>query len=117
MSTDFVITSENNTELFRDTKSKAEAKTYSFDFTPWEEDNSTITSATWTVEAGQAAITSKTLSSGIITSLITTTESGGSLIKLVATTSAQIKVVWLDILAQDMKILQAGNDYHLHRRF
>ena len=52
MSTDFVITSENNPDLFRDTTSKAEAKTYSFDFTPWEEDNSTITSATWTVEAG-----------------------------------------------------------------
>jgi len=117
MATDFIITSENNPDLFRDITSKSGAKTYSFDFTPWEEDNSTITSATWTVEAGQAAITSKTLSSGIITSLITTTESGGSLIKLVATTAAEIKVVWLDILAKDFKVLRAGDDYHLHRRF
>ena len=115
MATDFVITSENNPQLFRAVVSKADATTYSFDFTPWEEDNSTITSATWTVEAGQAAITSKTLSNGIITALITTTESGGSLIKLVATTAAQIKVVWLDILAKDFKVLQAGNDYNLHR--
>jgi len=115
MATDFVITSENNPQLFRDVTSKSDAVTYSFDFTPWEEDNSTITSATWTVEAGQAAITNKTLSSGVITSLITTTESGGSLIKLVVTTATEIKTVWLDILAKDFKVLQAGNDYHLHR--
>ncbi len=115
MATDFVITSENNPQLFRDVASKGDAITYSFDFSPWAEDNSTITTATWTVEAGQAAITSKTLSSNVITSLITLSESGGSLIKLIADSGTQIKVVWLDILAKDFKVLQAGNDYHLHR--
>ena len=115
MSTDFVITSENNPELFRDTTSKGAAKTYSFDFTPWQEDNSSLSSAAWTTEAGQAAITGEALASGIATALITTTESGGSLIKLVATTATEIKVIWLDILAKDMKVLQAGSDYSLQR--
>ena len=115
MATDFTITSENNPQLFRDVTSKGEARTYSFDFTPWQEDNSTITSATWTVEAGQAAITNKTLTSGIITALVTTNESGGSLIRLIATTATEVTVVWLDLLAKDFKILQAGNDYNLHR--
>ena len=115
MATDFIITSENNPETFNNTMSKGDAVTYSFDFTPWEEDNSTITSATWTVEAGQAAITGKTLTSGVITGLITTAESGGSLIKLIATTATEIKVIWLDLMAKDLKVLQAGNDYQLHR--
>ena len=115
MATDFTITSENNPQLFRDTTSKGDAVSYSFDFTPWEEDNNTITSATWTVEVGQAVISNETLTSGILTALITTSESGGSLIKLVATTGTQIKSIWLDILAQDFKVLQAGNDYNLHR--
>ena len=117
MSTDFVITSENNPQVFRDTRSKGEAVTYSFDFTPWVEDNAALSTVTWTVEAGQATISGDQFPSNIVSALVSFPESGGSLIKIVADTTSQIYVVWLDILAKDLKVLQAGNDYHLTRRF
>lgn len=111
MSTDFVITSENNPARFRDSVAKGEAITYRFDFTPWQEDNSPIISVTWNVESGQAAITGETLVNGIATALITVAESGGSLTKITANTGTEIKVVSLDILAKDAARPTASDDY------
>ena len=112
MATEFVITAEDNPEIFRDNAFKSGATTYSFDFSPWAEDNNTVTTATWTLEAGQATISGEALSSNVATALVTFSQSGGALIKLVASSSSEIYVTWLDVLAKDPKAL-THRDYGL----
>lgn len=98
---DYQITNKNQRDIYRFNGMKDGAYTFSFDFSPWAEDNSTVTTATWTVKAGQAAVSGKTLTSNVASALITLSEAGGSLIQLKADTGAEIKVLYIDILAKD----------------
>lgn len=104
MSKDYVITANNNQEIFRDKVFKGDARTYQFDLSPWAEANNTITGVTWTVEVGQAAISGETLNSNVASALITFSESGGNLIKAVCATGTETYVIWLDVLAKDLKL-------------
>lgn len=115
MAIDFQITSENNPDIFRDVTFKGSAKTYSFDLSQWAEENNTISTATWTVEAGQASISGETLSSDVATALVTFSQSGGALIKIVFAGASEIYVAWLDVIVKDLKAYQAGNDYCIGR--
>jgi len=100
---DYVITSEDNQQIFSDANNKGAAITYQFDFNPWSEDNNAITSVTWTIKSGQATITNEVLSSNVASSLITLNEIGGALIEVTADTGTQIYVTFLDILARDQQ--------------
>lgn len=111
---DYVITSENNPQTFRDANNEGAAITYQFDFSPWSEENSAVTSVTWTLKSGQATIESETLSSNIATSLITLSQSGGALIEVRADTGTQIYVTFLDILSRDQN--RVTHDYGLCSR-
>lgn len=109
MSTDFVVTARNNPNIFVDNVSKGDAVTYQFDFTPWQEDNSNITSVTWTVESGQAAVSGQALASGVASALLTFSEAGRNIISVLATTATQKKKVWLDVISRDQDLIV--NDY------
>lgn len=102
MATEFTLTAENNPEVFRDIAMKDGKKTYSFDFKPWAEDNHDITTVTWTVKAGQAAVSGQALTSNVASALVTFSQAGGSLIQIKGeTASNEVYVAYLDVLAKD----------------
>ena len=111
MASEFTLTAENNPEIFRDVAMKDGKKTYSFDFGPWAEDNHDITAVTWTVKAGQAAVSGQALTSNVATALVTFSQSGGSLIQVKAeTASNEVYVAYLDVMAKDPEAAY-NNDY------
>lgn len=102
MSTKFVISSENNVQKFHDVTFKGGAVKYSFDFSPWADDNATVTAVTWTVKAGSATISGDALASNVATALVTFGNVGSTLIQVKATTTSNgIYVAYLDVLAKD----------------
>lgn len=112
MATNFVVTSSNNPQIFKDVGFKDGAILYSFDFTPWQDDNGTVTSVTWTVMAGSATVSSAALTSGVATALVTFGSPGGTLIQVKAVTaSSGTYIAYLDVLAKDPNI--PTNDYGL----
>jgi len=107
----FVITAENNPQIFRDIAYKDGATYYSFDFAPWADDNATVTSVTWTSKAGSATISGTALASNVATGLVTFGSAGGNLIQLkAATTSNGTYIVYLDVEAKD-PVVGRINDY------
>jgi hypothetical protein len=110
MPNEFVITAENNPQIFRDVQFKDGAITYSFDFSPWAEENGTITTVTWTLKAGDAAISGQALSSNVATALVTFSNAGGNLMQVKATNGTETYVAYLDALAKD-PAASVNNDY------
>lgn len=80
---------------------KSGAQTIKYDFSPWQTDNGTVTAVTWTVKSGQASITNKSLASSIASALITTSETGNSMIKIQATAGNNIFVTYLKVTSKD----------------
>lgn len=108
MSTKFVITANNNSQLFRDVSFNGSAKSYSLDFSPWAEDNHAVTSATWEVVTGNASVSGETLASNVASALVTFSDVGGVLIKLTAATGTETYVAYFDVLVRDVCV--AGSD-------
>lgn len=111
MSTDFVVTAYGKPDRFKDRVSKGDAVTYYINFSPWQEENSDITSVTWTVEAGQASVSGASESAGFATALVTFSSAGNNLISILATTATQKKKVWLEVYAADEEVF--ADDYGL----
>lgn len=102
MSTNFTVVSQNNPQMFQDVSFKDGAVKYSVDFSPWSDDNATVTSVTWTVKSGSAVVSGQALASNVATALVTFSEAGGNMIQLKAvTTSNGIYIAYLDVLAKD----------------
>lgn len=102
MATEFYITADNSKQKFEDLTYKGQAKTYSFDFTAWVEDNNDISSVTWTVKSGNAAVSGQSLTSNVASALIGFTDSGRSLIEIKATTSSEVMIANLDVVCRDL---------------
>lgn len=112
MATEFIITAENNPQIFYDIAFKDGVKTYSFDFKPWAEENHDVTTVTWTVKSGQATVSGEALTSNVATALVTFSQAGRSLIQIkAATASNETFIAHLDILAKDPQAIV--NDYGL----
>lgn len=109
MSTTFVVSAKNNPALYQLNVSKGDAEPVSVDFSPWEEDNATITSATWTLETGSAAISGTSLTNAVASALITFSDSGKNIISVLATTATAKKKVWLEFLAKEQQL--PADDY------
>lgn len=101
MAVEFVIPAKGDNRIYKDATYIGEANTYSFDFSPWAEDNNTVTGVTWTVDSGNGAISGEALSSNVATALVTTSTVGRTLIKVTATTGTEIYVAYLDILTKE----------------
>lgn len=102
MSTDFVVASKNINDRFSDNVSKGDVLTYTFDFSPWAEDNNPLTSVTWVCESGGVVISNQSLVDNVATARLAFNEQGRSLISLLAETSAEKKKIWLEVRAKDV---------------
>ena len=80
------------------------------DYSAWAEVNGTVTGVTITVEYGEAAISAESLTSNVKSFLVTTANSGKSLLKLVATDGTDKDVMWLYVWAKD-PTLAFSDDY------
>lgn len=111
MARTYVITAQHNPlDGFKDTLTKGDKRKYSFDFSPWAEDNNTISAVTWTVESGSATISAEALSSNVATALITVADTGRSIIKIAADTGTEQYIVWLNVFVRDPSY-EYVNDY------
>ena len=104
MSTDFTVTTKTRLDAFKDKVSIGDIATYEFDCTPWQDDNSTITGATWTVESGSASISGQAVSSGIVSAQVSFTQAERVLISILLTTATEKKKLWLEIICRDYQL-------------
>lgn len=94
----FYITARRARRKHERLELKGNAETIRFDWSSWAEDNGvTLTGVTWSVESGNAAVSSTSLASNVATGTITVSETGRSLIKLTATDGTLIDVQYLEI--------------------
>jgi hypothetical protein len=80
---------------------KGDIQTIELDFSVWAEDNSAVTSVTWTTESGQAAISSASVASSVATATLTTSEAGTSMVKAVATNGSKSIAAYLRVVTKD----------------
>lgn len=103
MSTTFTLTSKTRVDTFKDTVSINDVVRYEFDLTPWQEDNDTVTSVTWTVHEGSVGVSGQALASGVASALLTFTQAGKCLIGILITTANEKKKIWLSVRAKDLQ--------------
>ncbi len=100
----YVVTANRNRQIERMLAFKGGAETVEIDFSPWSDDNGDVDSVDWTVQSGQAAISGEALTVNVAEALITTSESGLSLIKVTATAGDNIGVFFLEVRSKDPQI-------------
>ena len=100
----YVVTANRNRQVERMLAFKGGAEPVSVDFSPWEDDNGTVTAVDWSVESGQADVSGEALTASVATAVVTTSESGVSLIKLTATAGSNIGVFLIEVRAKDPQI-------------
>jgi len=101
MATKFTINANNNLQKLRDVAFIGSSTTYEFDFRPWGDDNNSVSSVTWETVSGDATVSNKTLTNQVASALITFPSARRSIIKITASSSAEVYVLFLDILAKD----------------
>jgi len=104
MPTNFVVTSKDNPRQQYDEVSKNDSVKYTIDFTPWQDDNDTVTSITWTLESGQASIGTPSTTAAVSSCVISFPQAGRSMISVLATTATLTKKYWMNIMAYDEKL-------------
>lgn len=111
MTTNFTLSAKHTADVFTDEVAIGDAVPYRIDATPWQEDNATITAATWTVESGNVSVSGAALSSGIASALLTFNEVGKNVVSILLTTATAKKKIFLTIIARDASIRYADSDY------
>lgn len=104
MSTAFVLNTKTRNDRFVDNVSIGDVVAYEFDLRPWQDDNDTVTSVTWTSEAGSNGVSNTALSSGVASGRITFNNAGRSLFSLLINTATVKKKIWLEVLVKDRDI-------------
>lgn len=113
MSVNFTLTSKTRVDQFKDSLSIGDVVKYAIDTTPWQEDNDTVTSATWTNTGGSVAIASQLVSAGIVSAVLTPNQSGTQLIEILLQTASGLKKkIWLQLKVKDIQY--SGDDYGLN---
>ena len=84
---------------------KGESQSIEYDFSPWEADNGSVTSVVWEVKSGDASIGSESLASSVASCVVTTSNSGRSMIKLTATAGSNVFVTHLKVVAKDPDVV------------
>jgi len=113
MATTFILPTKTRIDEFTDTVSEGDVTKYSFDCTPWQDDNETITAASWTCIAGAVSITNTLNTAGVVSANIGTNQAGTALITiLLQTASGLTKKIWLYLRVKSR--LTSGDDYGLN---
>lgn len=107
----YVVSANRNLQVRNALAFKGEAQTIQFDFSPWEDDNGSVSSVTWEVKSGNASISNESLSSSIASMTLTTSDTGSSMIKLTATAGNNTFVTHLRVLSKDPDVIT--EDYGL----
>lgn len=97
----YYITQRRVREIHHAEMWKGGSELVKFDYKAWAEDNGDVTAVTWSLEAGQAAIASESLTSNVAQAQITTANEGWALIKILATSGSDLNVQWLEIKVKD----------------
>lgn len=111
MGTRFAVTAKHTADVYADEIVVGDSVSYSFDATPWQEDNSTITSAAWVLESGNVTVTDKTLVSGVASALISSSEPGRSIVSVLLQTATAKKKIYLVVHATDNTAIYTHSDY------
>jgi len=94
---------------------KGEGQKIQYDFAPWEAENGTVTTVTWSIISGQASISSETLASSKASAIVTTTEPGRSIIEIKALTDEGLTMVTnLRVTSLDNHECETPLDYRYH---
>lgn len=102
MSVDFTLAAKTKVDVFKDIASIGDVQDYNFDCTAWEDDNETITDATWTIESGTASIASESVTSGVVSASLTFSQAGRSVVSvLLETAGSSRKKIWLEVGVKD----------------
>lgn len=80
------------------------------DFAPWVEDGGAVTSVTWTVKSGNAAISGESLASNVASAVLTVADQGQSMIEVLAAGATHTIPFRLAVYARD-PTLYPVNDY------
>lgn len=107
----YIITANRRRQIERLLAFEAGAESVKFDFSPWADDNGTVTAVTWSIRSGQAAVSGETLAANVASALITTSEQGPSLIRVVATAGGNKYVAHIEVRAKDPEF--PSQDYGL----
>lgn len=113
MSRTFYITTTTRQQRISVLQMAGDDETLTIDFSAWAEDNAELTSSTWAVQSGSAAVDGQDLTTNVATARITTASSGKSNIKLSATDGTHTKTVYIRIVAKDPSEPLAVSDYGL----
>lgn len=97
----YYVTNERSTQRQRHLAFAGGAEQIRIDYSSWAEDNGTVTGATVTLEYGDAAISAEALAANVKSFLVTTTNPGKSLLKIVATDGTDKDVQWIEVWAKD----------------
>jgi len=91
------------------------SKRHTCDFSSWADDNGDVTAVVWTIESGQASISSEALANNVATIRVTTSEAGNSMLKAIASNANQSEAVYARLRAKDPQTIEAIEDYGLVR--
>lgn len=97
----YVIRANRETQVIKMLGFREGAQTVTFDYSPWEDDNGTVTTVVPQVKSGEVSLTNTGLTSSVFTMRLGFSESGHNLIRLVATAGNNIHVVNLFVLVKD----------------
>jgi len=109
MANRFVVRDTDRGGVRRLSTYKGEVEPVTVDFSPWAEDNGTVSTVTWSVKAGSATISGQALASNSASAVITTASEGGSLIEVKGSGATHTKILNLRVYARDP--VQNTNDY------
>lgn len=110
MSVDFTLAAKTRVDKFTAILSIGDVVKFNIDVTAWQEDNDTVTSATWTNVFGTVGITGQQISSGVVSANLSATQSGTAQVSvLLATASGLTKKIWINMRIKDQDV--SGDDY------
>jgi len=110
MSIDFNLTSKTNGDRFTANVSKDDVAKFNINVKAWIEDNDEISNVTWTTESGQGGISDTAIEDGVISGLVSFSQSGRTNISILLETLAGMKKkIWLVVGVEDGQVYQ--DDY------
>jgi hypothetical protein len=109
---EFVVTTNRNREIDKVLIMDGQTETVKFNIEPWEGDNGTVTSVTWSVVSGNATISNEALASSVASARVSGSSAGKSLVKLTLTTTGNVGIVYLEVYVRDPQVVVGdGMDY------
>ena len=106
---DYVRTHNRRQQVWNILGFEDQTETITIDYSPWADDNGTVTDVTLTVKNGSATIGNESLASNVKTFTLSNTETGSSMIQLKATAGNNVDISHIRILAKNPETIV--NDY------